>query len=210
MHNFKTNITFIPFCSRISGWKVRTEELRTVWNMEHQLTCAVFPAVCTRRPRTGTSGSPSPGSPRRRPPSPLSRVGGTPGWGHYLAVITIKCHLWPAQLPPVAACAGVGGGQPGVLGDHILSEPWQVKCASKPYTQVVTSNLFLNLNDIEKLSQLNFKLDNISLHHCPFLSGLLDHFEEKLPLPAKGSEGDGLPGDAAYHVHLKWNMRQYK
>ena len=182
--------------------------------MEHgtptQQTCAVFLAVCTRRPRTGTSGSPSPGSPQGRPPSPLSRGGVTPGWGHYLAIITIKCHLGPTQLPPVTACAGVGGGQPGVLGDHLLSQPWQVKCAVCQPVINTSCNLFLNLNDIEILSQLNFKLDNISLHHCPFLSGLLDHFEEKLPLPAKGSEGDGLPGDAAYHVHLKWNMRQYK
>ena len=91
--------------------------------MEHQQTYAVSLAVCTRLPRTGTSGSPSPGSQRGRPPSPLSRGGGTPGQGHYLEIVTVKCHLRPAQLPPVAACAGVGGGEAGVLGDHLLSDP---------------------------------------------------------------------------------------
>ena len=74
-----------------------------------------------------------------------------------------RCRWWSARS------AGRSHPEPAVTSQGVIN---------------TSCNLFLNLNDIEKLSQLNFKFDNISLHHCPFLSGLLDHLKEKLPLPA--------------------------
>ena len=77
---------------------------------------------------------------------------------------TIKCHLGPAQLPPVAACAGVGGGQAWVLGDHLLSDPWQVKCASQYATCFSIWMILKNFH--------NWTLNWITFHFITVLSFL--------------------------------------